>query len=254
MRLRQVALVSRDLDGVTDALNKVFDLKVAYRDPGVGHYGLRNAVLPAGKSFIEVVEPISPDASAGRFWDRWGRDAGYMIILQVADAPAETKRVEAQGVRVVDTIDRPFYYCAHFHPADFGGMLTSFDQQRTESDVLNAAGDWMPAGPEWEKAKSDTVLDLKSATLASPDPAGLSKMWAERLGVKPDPADPLRLPIAAGASMRFAEGPAGTKTSFNAVDLQVRDPKAVEARARDAGLPVDDSGILIGGIRFRPVA
>ena len=45
MRLRQFALASRNLDAVTDSLATVFGLKVAFRDPHIIHYGLRNAVI-----------------------------------------------------------------------------------------------------------------------------------------------------------------------------------------------------------------
>ena len=67
MRLRQIALVSRSLDAVAQQLEAVFGLKVGYRDPGIIRYGLRNAVLPAGTAFIEIVEPVTQEASAARF-------------------------------------------------------------------------------------------------------------------------------------------------------------------------------------------
>src|SRR6185503_758085 len=126
-----------------------------------------NAVLPVGASFLEVVEPIRPDASAARHLARRGGDAGYMLIVQVGDAPAEQARAEALGVRVVDRIDSPAYYCAHFHPADFGGMLVSFDQQRTETDPLRDAGDWMPAGDDWAKAQPEGVGEIAAVVMSA---------------------------------------------------------------------------------------
>ena len=148
MRLRQIALASTDLDKATHGLAEVFGLKVAFNDPGIHHYGLKNAVLPAGTGFLEVVQPIAEGASAGRFLSRRGGDAGYMIILQDADAEAQRARVSALGVRVVDDIDTPAYRASHFHPADFGGMLVSIDQQRTEPDYLEPFGDCgRPARP-----------------------------------------------------------------------------------------------------------
>ena len=81
MRLRQVALVAKDLEPVRKALEDVFGLKVAYRDPGVGVYGLVNVVMPFGGDFIEIVQPVAADASAGRYLARRGGDAGYMLIF-----------------------------------------------------------------------------------------------------------------------------------------------------------------------------
>ena len=52
MRIRQLALASNDLDKVTHGLAEVFGLKVAYNDPGIHHYGLKNAVMSAGTGFL----------------------------------------------------------------------------------------------------------------------------------------------------------------------------------------------------------
>ena len=252
MRLRQVALASSHLDDVIKAFAEVFGLKVAYNDPGVGHYGLRNAVLSAGTAFLEVVEPVRGDASAGRFIKRRG-DAGYMVILQDADAAAHRQRLLDMGVRVVDDIDRPDYRASHFHPADFAGVLASIDEQRSAPDYLEPYGDWMPAGPDWRETRTDDVLDLTGITLTAPDPDALARRWAELLDLPLDPADPRRLPLTRG-EIRFAGGPAGQGTSIATIELKVADLDATLRRARDAGLDVRPEGISIGGVWFRPTA
>lgn len=253
MRLRQVALASYGLDAVTRSLHDVFGLKVAYNDPHIIGYGLKNAVLPAGTGFIEVVEPVREDASAGRFLKRRSGDAGYMVILQVADAEAERARAVELGVRVVDDIDTPAYRCAHFHPADFGGVLVSFDQQRTTPDYLEPYGDWMPAGPDWRAARTDHVLDLTAITLSSADPAALALRWSRLLNRSLDPFDPSRLPLDHG-EIHFASGASDAGTSIASIDLKVDDVGQALTRARAAGLDVAYHAVLIGGLRFRPVA
>ena len=252
MRLRQVALAARDLDAVTAQLHAVFGLSVAYNDPGIHHYGLRNAVLSAGSGFLEVVEPIREDASAARFLDRRGGDAGYMIILQAADAQAERGRAVALGARVVDDIDTADYRCAHFHPADFGGVLTSFDQQRTETDYLKPDGDWWPAGKTWRDAPAEPGVDLLGVTLTSPDPAALADRWSILLGQPLDVAEPHRLMLARGVIRFVAADAADAGGRLTGVDLRVADAARARQRARDAGLDVTGAGILIGGVRFRP--
>jgi hypothetical protein len=249
MRLRQIALASRNLDAVTDNLSTVFGLKVAFRDPHIIHYGLRNAVIPAGAAFLEILEPVTPDASAARFLARRGGDAGYMLILQVADAEAERARVSNLGVRVVDDIDRPGYRAAHFHPNDFGGILTSVDQQRTTDDLLDPFGDWWPAGPDWREARTEEVLDVTAAVLAAADPVALGKRWSVLVG-RPLSA-PSRLPLDRG-ELRFVAGEANG-TTIQRIELKVRSPEAAMERARRAGLGVSDEGVLIGGVRFAPV-
>lgn len=230
MRLRQVALASRRLDAVQGELERTFGLRPAYNDPHIIHYGLRNVVMPAGRSFLEIVEPVKPDASAGRFLDRCGGDAGYMVILQTDDAPAATARAQALGARVVDTIDRPDYFASHFHPADFGGVLVSFDQQRSAPDLLEDFGDWMPAGPDWRSARTDRVRDIAAVTIACADPTALADRWSALLEVK---AEGLSLPLAMG-EIRFAQGEG--RTFLSAIELTTA-ADAQEAR--------------IGGVLFK---
>ena len=58
LRMRQICLVARDLSSVVDQLHAVLGLEVCHRDPGVGKYGLENALFPVGDKFLEVVAPV----------------------------------------------------------------------------------------------------------------------------------------------------------------------------------------------------
>ena len=82
MRIRQIALVARELEPTVSAICDVLDLEVGFRDPGVKLFGLSNAVIPVGDTFLEVVSPTKKDTTAGRLLDRRGGDGGYMVILQ----------------------------------------------------------------------------------------------------------------------------------------------------------------------------
>ena len=101
MRLRQIALVAKDLEPVAAQLNAVFGLRVAFRDPAVATFGLVNAVMPVGGEFLEIVQPVTIDASAGRYLTRRGGDAGYMLIFETPDASVHRVRLMAQGLRSI---------------------------------------------------------------------------------------------------------------------------------------------------------
>jgi len=47
-RLRQVALVARDCGRVAGELHQAFGWPAPFHDPGVGQFGLTNAVFAAG--------------------------------------------------------------------------------------------------------------------------------------------------------------------------------------------------------------
>ena len=52
IRLRQVALVARELEPVVDRLCSELGLSVCFRDPGVGAFGLHNALFKIGRAHV----------------------------------------------------------------------------------------------------------------------------------------------------------------------------------------------------------
>src|SRR5258706_3577767 len=148
MRLRQVALVAQNLEPHVAMLKHVLGLEVAYRDPAVGVFGLVNAVFPVGGEFLEIVQPVKEDASAARYLQRRGGDAGYMVILQADDAVAHRRRVLDLGVRKIWEHDSDSFSFTHFHPAEFSGVLNSIDSVPGNS-WRERDGIWPPAGKEW---------------------------------------------------------------------------------------------------------
>ena len=82
LRLRQIALVANKLAPVQADLEAVLGIAVCYRDPGVGHFGLENALFPIGNELLEVVAPIKENTAGGRYLERRGGDSGYMVITQ----------------------------------------------------------------------------------------------------------------------------------------------------------------------------
>ncbi|MFY8139098.1 MAG: hypothetical protein ACOVMO_00145, partial [Caulobacter sp.] len=76
MRLRQIALVGADLAAAEADIRAVLGVDYAYDDPGVGKFGLKNAVFPVGETFLEVVSPKAEGTTAGRLLDKRGGDGG----------------------------------------------------------------------------------------------------------------------------------------------------------------------------------
>jgi len=249
MRLRQVALATRDLDPALEVLHAVLGLEVGFRDPGVKTFGLRNAVLPVGDGFLELVQPIRPDAPADRFLARRGGDGGYMVIVQTPTLEIDRKRVEGLGVRVVWEHALPDVATIHLHPRDVGGALLSLDEARPPEE-------WPWAGPEWRAhARTDVVCALVGAELSSPDPARLAARWAQILARPARPVGAGALEIALeGSRLRFV--PAAGDEALRAIELRARDAAAREralAAARARGLPSEADAIPVAGTWIRLV-
>jgi len=92
LRLRQIALVAEKLAPVEQQLIDVLDLRVCFRDPGVGHFGLENALFPIGNQLLEVVAPVQENTAGGRYLERRGGDGGYMVITQCDDHAPRRQR------------------------------------------------------------------------------------------------------------------------------------------------------------------
>jgi hypothetical protein len=178
VRLRQAVLVARDLAPVSERLRSELRLGEPFADPGVGTFGLHNAVYAIGDAFLEVVSPTQPDTAAGRYLDRRG-DGGYMVIFQLADLDAARQRAAAMGVRVVWQLDLPDISGTHLHPADTRGAIVSLDR-------ADPPGSWRWGGPDWtEKAGTGAPGRLCGVTIAVGDPAATAARWGELLGVEP---------------------------------------------------------------------
>lgn len=220
LRLRQIALVAADLDAAVEELQKTLDIEVGFRDPGVGLFGLKNAVLPAGNEFVEVVSPIEPGTTAGRWLERRGGDAGYMVIVQCDDVGAARARAESVGVRVVWETrleaerGEPEAATIHLHPRDVGGAILSLD-------TMAPAEGWRWAGPAWrDHVRTSQVSGLAGAVLAAADPAAMAARWSAVLGVAARASSEACHEIALdGSLLRFvsageeAEGLAGVMFS-----------------------------------------
>lgn len=250
MRLRQVALVTHDLKPVVQTLNAVFGLKVAFRDPAVATFGLINAVMPVGGEFLEVVQPVKPDASAARYLKRRNGDAGYMLIFQASDALAHRERLLARGIRNIAQYDTALYTFTHFHPGDFNGVLTSIDMVDDGTSWAEPMGKWPPAGRSWKDALApDDVLGIVGATIQARDPSLAAQLWADLLQSKRDGE---RVFLDCGV-ISFVPPVDADGTGVVGVDLAVRDPAGVLARARKAGISVKGDAVWICGTALRPV-
>jgi hypothetical protein len=253
VRLRQVALIARRSEPVAAELAAVFGLKVAYRDPAVGVFGLANVVMPVGGEFVEVLEPMRPDASGARYLVRRGGDAGYMVILHAGDAAAHRRRLEGMGVRIIAQSDHEAYRFTHFHPADCAGVLLSIDDT-PGGDPREPRAVWPPAGAHWRDFESEVALGVEAVTLQARDPQAAADRWATLLD-RPWSTDGEALTIRLDqGAVRFV-APADTDgTGVVGLDVRVTDPQACLARAAAAGLRLRGDAALICGSAFRPVA
>jgi hypothetical protein len=245
MRLRQIALVAADLAAARADISAVLGIDYAFDDPGVGKYGLRNAVFPIGDTFLEVVSPKESGTTAGRLLEKRGGDGGYMVILQVDDLAQALSRVKDAAARIADRRDEGGAAFTHIHPKDIGGAILSLDRM-----VPKERWEW--GGPNWQShVCTDTSVKVAGAELQAKDPARMAARWARVLGrAAAEDAGIWRIRLDDG-EIRFTVERDGRGEGLGAFDIVVRNVDAVRANAAARGLLDPDGNVLLAGTRVR---
>ena len=250
LRMRQICLVARDLDGAQAELSAVFGLEVGYRDPKIGALELHNFLMPVGNSFLEVVAPIREGTTAERFLDRRGGDGGYMVITQCADIAVARERVARLGVRLVADMGEGEDQGIQLHPKDVPGAIIELRQNHGADD---ADPPWDPAGTDWTPARrTDVVSAMAAAEIQTEDPSALADRWSEvferpvRTSNAGDPEIALD-----DATIRFVSITDGRPEGLGGLDMQTVDRKRVLEAAESRGCRVNDELVMVCGVRFR---
>jgi LAO/AO transport system kinase len=90
----------------------------------VEHEKVNVAMLPAGTSRIELLEPLDPTSTIAKFLEKRGPGLHH-IAMRVPDLHATARRLEAAGVRLLGTPRRGAggHLYVFVHPASTGGVL-----------------------------------------------------------------------------------------------------------------------------------
>ncbi len=169
--------MAADCEETARQLQEAFGWPEPFCDPGVGRFGLTNAVFAAGDTFVEVVAPVQSGTAAGRYLETRGGDSGYMAIFQMPDLAQARGRVAAAGVRVVWSADLADIAGTHLHPKDVPGAIVSLDW-------ADPPESWRWAGPDWiGRAPAHPYGGVSGLTIEVTDPAGAAARWAEVLGL-----------------------------------------------------------------------
>ena len=249
LRLRQLCLVAAQLEPVVDDLSAVFGVEVCHRDPAVGQFGLHNALLPFGTSFVEIVAPVTEGTTAERYLERRKGDGGYMVILDSESLPRWRTHVAEIGVRIAAPLASGDYEGMQLHPRDTGGALLEINTTKNGADLHGPYG---PAGPHWQPSiRTERVQAIVGAVLQSADPAALAARWAQILQREATQHGDEHRVALDNATLRFITATDGRGEGLAGIDVQVRDVSAVLAAAKERGCTTDADGVAIGGVRFR---
>ncbi len=128
----------RPLDHVAVAVHSIEDSRALFELLAGGScsppetlpdQGVRVAFVGA----VELLEPLAEDTTVGRFLQRRGPGLHH-VAYRVDDLASELRRLEAEGIRLVDREPRAGargHRVAFLHPSSTGGVLVELVQRST---------------------------------------------------------------------------------------------------------------------------
>jgi methylmalonyl-CoA/ethylmalonyl-CoA epimerase len=124
LNLDHVAIAVEDLDEALAGYRSRYDVEPLYREI-VDSQGVDEAMIPVGGSFVQLLQPLSPETPVGRFLSKHGEGLHH-VAYAVASIDAALQHLSAQGAQLVDTEPRiggRGARIAFVHPGDLGGTL-----------------------------------------------------------------------------------------------------------------------------------
>jgi len=128
-----------EIDHLGIAVNSIEEMLALYRSLGfvvshretVSAEAVHVAMLPAGDSRIELLEPAAPDSPISKFLAKRGPGLHH-VAMRLPDLSAAIERLRASGVRLLNE-PRPGaggHLYVFVHPASTGGVLLELIEER----------------------------------------------------------------------------------------------------------------------------
>lgn len=131
MHIHHIAIAVNDLDQALEFYQNALGAELGGRRE-VPAEGVEIAFLPMGEAEIELLRPLDPENSIGRFLEKRGEGIHH-ICVQVEDIAAAAARLEANGARLLSEIkshpDGTRY--VFIHPKSAYGVLMELYQPPT---------------------------------------------------------------------------------------------------------------------------
>lgn len=124
LNLDHVAIAVADLDAALTGYRDRYGVEPLHREI-VESQGVEEAMLPVGGSFVQLLQPLSPESPVGRFLAANGEGLHH-IAYAVVDIEAALDHLVSQGARLVDREPRiggRGARIAFVHPKDLAGTL-----------------------------------------------------------------------------------------------------------------------------------
>ena len=124
-----VGVAVEDIEAALAVYRDGLGMALVHRET-VSEQGVDAALLDVGDSHIELLQPLGPDTTVGKFLARRGPGLHH-VAYRVTSVADTLSALSAAGVRLIDERPRTGIrgsQVAFLHPASTGGVLTEIVQ------------------------------------------------------------------------------------------------------------------------------
>jgi methylmalonyl-CoA epimerase len=135
LNLDHIGIAVHDLDAAIGEYGRKYGIEPLHRQVVV-EQGVEEAMLPVGGSFVQLLQPLSPDSPVGKFLAAKGEGLHHMAFA-VADIEAALEHLRAEGCRLIDETPRTGgggARIAFVHPRDLTGTLIELVEPMHDRD------------------------------------------------------------------------------------------------------------------------
>ncbi len=128
-----VGVAVSDIDAALALYRDALGMALVHRET-VSEQGVDAALLDVGDGHVELLAPLGPETTVGKFLARNGAGLHH-VAYRVADVQATLDAARAAGLRLIDATPRTGIRgsrVAFLHPAATGGVLTEIVQPAEE--------------------------------------------------------------------------------------------------------------------------
>jgi len=173
-RVHHVGLVVRRLEDGLALWQDLLGLRVS-KQATVVDQGVKAALLPIGRSEIELLEPVNPDGGVAKFLEKRGEGLHH-VCFETPDVTRELAGARAQGFPLIDEAPRHGLagMICFLHPKGTRGVLVEFATPPPGEHAHGSPGNGPLAG-----------LALAEVIVRSREAASAGALFASKLGLAP---------------------------------------------------------------------
>jgi methylmalonyl-CoA/ethylmalonyl-CoA epimerase len=234
-RVHHVGLVVRCLEDGLAFWRDALGLQVS-KQATVPDQGVKAALLPIGRSEIELLEPIDPGGGVAKFLEKRGEGLHH-VCFETPDVGGELDRARREGFPLIDEVPRAGLAgtICFLHPKGTRGVLVEFATP--------------PPGESHHATAGRGGLALAEVTARSRETAAAADLFATRLGLERAGADAVRV---GGVRLRFLADD-GAAEALAGLVLEAADLAAAGAALAPHAPIADGDGVRLDPARCHGV-